>query len=130
MVVRRFSIAEVVPVYVCLSPSCFWTCPTSAPTLQSALSRYSAISTLSEIRDSGLQIRMDERPTQDAETREREAKFFFLGDERMTVRSRPWSFVPRGRARRVLWSNDAVHKIRRAREVWLANGWDKCTTMD
>ena len=85
MVVRRFSIAEVVPVYVCLSPSCFWTCPTSAPTLQSALSRYSAISTLSEIRDSGLQIRMDERPTQDAETREREAKFFFF----LAMKERP-----------------------------------------
>ena len=32
MVVRRFSIAEVLPVYVPLSPSCFWLCPTSAPT--------------------------------------------------------------------------------------------------
>ena len=52
MVVRRFSIAEVMPVYVRLFPSCFWTCPTSAPTLQSALSRYSAISTLFEIRNS------------------------------------------------------------------------------
>ena len=52
LIVRRFPIAEVVPVYVCLFPSCFWTCPTSAPTLQSALSRYSAISTLFEIRNS------------------------------------------------------------------------------
>ena len=77
MVVRRFSIAEVVPVYVRLSPSCFWTCPTSAPTLQSAPSRYWAISTLS-ISKFQLQIiclvtRLfaPQRPTQDAEDRDR-----------------------------------------------------------
>ena len=60
------------------SPSCFWTCPTSAPTLQSAPSRYWAISTLFEIRNSApnhclvTRLFAPQRPTQDAEDRERE----------------------------------------------------------
>ena len=51
MVVRRFSIAEVLPVYVPLSPSCFWLCPTSAPTRNplSAVTRRFLLSSKSEI---------------------------------------------------------------------------------
>ena len=78
MVVRRFSIAEVVPVYVCLSPSCFWLCPTSAPTRNplSAVTRRFLLSSKSEIpapnHCSVTRLFAPQRATQEAEDRERE----------------------------------------------------------
>ena len=78
MVVRRFSIAEVVPVYVCLFPFVFLDlphiCPNPAIRSQPLLGHFYSLRNPNSAPNHCLVTRLfaPQRPTQDAEDRERE----------------------------------------------------------